>query len=333
MKDIGCTAIGILRAKPEKRAELFEILRGFVAPTRQEEGCIGYHLHTSDDDPNLFMFYENWRSRQDLEEHLAMPHLAVLRERGHELLAAEVEVKFYTLQSSTNGREPEPMTQGFLDGHQRLTIEAAMARIIPADDQPGAREVGTIDFLDRYLSGLDFIYAKPDGSGFEKLEGKSAEAWQKRIEILRAKYVEGVAELDRRAQAEFGQDFVALAPEQQDRILTALERAEPVADTVPTTGPGYALNTAPGAATAEPALQQTSTETELDFLPLLVVHTRQGFYADPIYGGNKDQVGWRVIGFPGPSSMNEVFTGRYSTLAWFAEGHQDANSEDSRHDA
>lgn len=222
------------------------------------------------------------------------------------------------------------MTAGtFFDAHQRATIEAAMARIIPTDDQPGAREAGTIDFVDRYLSGVDFIYAKPDGSGFEQLVGKRAQAWRQRVEILRAKYVEGVAELDRRAQAEFGQEFAALAPERQDRILKALERTEPAADTVPTTGPAYALNTAPGAATAEPALQQTSTETELEFLPLLVMHTRQGFYADPIYGGNRDRVGWQVIGFPGPSSMNEVFTGRYSTLAWFAAGHQDANSEDS----
>lgn len=208
----------------------------------------------------------------------------------------------------------------FFDAHQRTTIEAAMARIIPTDDQPGAREAGTIDFLDRYLSGVDFIYAKPDGSGFEKLEGKRAEAWRRRVEILRARYAEGVVELDQRAQAEFGQDFATLAPERQDRILKALEHAEPPAEVVPTTGPGYALNTAPGPTTAEPALQQTSTETELDFLPLLVMHTRQGFYADPVYGGNRDRVGWRVIGFPGPSSMNEVFTGRYSTLAWFAEG-------------
>jgi gluconate 2-dehydrogenase gamma chain len=40
----------------------------------------------------------------------------------------------------------------FFDAHQRATIEAAMARIIPTDDQPGAREAGTIEFLDRYLS-------------------------------------------------------------------------------------------------------------------------------------------------------------------------------------
>src|ERR687885_1445272 len=94
----------------------------------------------------------------------------------------------------------------FFDPHQRATVEAAMARIIPTDDQPGAREAGTVEFVDRYLSGLDFIYAKPDGSGFEKLEGKRAQAWQQRVDILRRKYVEGIAELDRHSRAEFGAD-------------------------------------------------------------------------------------------------------------------------------
>ena len=201
--------------------------------------------------------------------------------------------------------EAELVTVSFFDPHQRATIEAAMARMIPTDDQPGAREADTIEFLDRYLSGLGFIYAKPDGSGFETLEGKRAEAWQGRIEILRAKYREGVAELDRRSRAEFGAEFKTLAPGQQDGVLAAVERAA-----------------AHASDTGGPALQQTSTETELDFVPLLAMHTRQGFYADPIYGGNKGRVGWQVIGFPGPDSLNEVFTGRYSTLAWFAEGHQ-----------
>ena len=66
----------------------------------------------------------------------------------------------------------------FFDDFQRRTIEAAMARIIPTDYQPGASEAGTIDFLDRYLSGIDYVYARPDGSGFMRLEGKRAEAWQ-----------------------------------------------------------------------------------------------------------------------------------------------------------
>src|SRR5918912_2192914 len=102
----------------------------------------------------------------------------------------------------------------FFDPHQRETVEAAMARMIPTDDQPGAREAGTIDFLDRYLSGLGFIYAKPDGSGFETLEGKRAEAWRQRIRILREKYVTGIEELDRASRAAFSAEFARLTEAQ-----------------------------------------------------------------------------------------------------------------------
>jgi gluconate 2-dehydrogenase gamma chain len=212
----------------------------------------------------------------------------------------------------------------FFDPHQRATLEAAMARIIPTDDQPGAREAGTVEFLDRYLSGLDFIYAKPDGSGFERLEGKRAEAWQRRIAILRAKYVEGVKELDRRSQSQFGADFVRLTTEQQDRILAGVER--------PTLQIEAGLEEAQavtGFAPVEPALQQTSTEIELDFFPLLALHTRQGFYADPIYGGNKNRVGWKLIGFEGPESLAETHAGRFTTLPFFAE--QQIDWEEQKH--
>ena len=212
----------------------------------------------------------------------------------------------------------------FFDAHQRATVEAAMARIIPTDDRPGAREAGTVEFLDRYLSGLDFIYAKPDGSGFEKLEGKRAEAWQRRIAILRAKYVEGIKELDQRSQSRFGADFVRLTTEQQDSILAGTER--------PTLQAEAGLEEAQavaGFAPIEPALQQTSTEIELDFFPLLALHTRQGFYADPIYGGNKDRVGWKLIGFEGPESLAETHAGRFTTLPFFAE--QPIDWEEPKH--
>jgi gluconate 2-dehydrogenase gamma chain len=216
------------------------------------------------------------------------------------------------------------MGAGFFDADQRATVEAAMARIIPTDDQPGAREAGTIEFLDRYLSGLDYIYAKPDGSGFETLEGKRAEAWQRRIDILRARYVEGIEELDRRSQARFDGEFTALDPAQQDQVLSDLERSAP--ETGETTA--EARVAAGYGAPVEPALQQTSTEVQLDFFPLLCLHTRQGFYADPIYGGNRDRMGWDVIGFPGPNSLVEVHSGRYSALPWFAEGHNTPTRED-----
>jgi gluconate 2-dehydrogenase gamma chain len=210
----------------------------------------------------------------------------------------------------------------FFDAHQRATIDAAMARIIPTDDQPGAKEAGTVEFVDRYLSGLEFVYAKPDGSGFEKLEGKRAQAWQQRVEILRAKYVEGIKELDRRSQSRFAADFVQLATEQQDGILYDMERPALQVEAKLTEAQVVA-----GFAPVEPALQQTNAEIELDFFPLLALHTRQGFYADPIYGGNKDRVGWKLIGFEGPESMAETHAGRFSTLPFFAEQQIDWEEE------
>ena len=204
------------------------------------------------------------------------------------------------------------MPDTFFDPHQRATIEAAMARIIPTDDTPGAREAGCIDFLERTLSGLDYLFAKPDGSGFEVLEGRTAEAWRTRLDVMRAKYVAGIRDLDARAEGLGAHDFASLDPERQDAVLRAVERD---ANAAPTVSTGLA-----GPVSAEPALQQTSTETELDFVALLVTHTRQGFYADPIYGGNRGRIGWEVIGFPGPASMKEVHEGTYTTLQYFAEG-------------
>lgn len=197
----------------------------------------------------------------------------------------------------------------FFDDHQHATVEAAMARIIPTDDTPGAREAGTVAFVDSYLSGLERIYAKPDGSGFEELSRRRAQAWQQRLDRLRAVYTAGIADLDTRAQATFGAEFAELASEQQDEILQQVDPARPVL--------------AGDVGGEAPPLQQTSAEIDLEFFPLLCLHTRQGYYADPIYGGNQNRVGWDTIGFPGPASLAEVHTGRYSTLAWFAEHQPD----------
>ena len=46
----GCTLIAYLHGKPEKRAELLEILQNFVKPTRAEAGCVEYHLHVDDNE-------------------------------------------------------------------------------------------------------------------------------------------------------------------------------------------------------------------------------------------------------------------------------------------
>ncbi|MDP6473969.1 MAG: putative quinol monooxygenase [Alphaproteobacteria bacterium] len=95
--------VAYLYAKPDKEAELVDILLSQVGPTRQEAGCIDYHLHRSNEDPLCYMFYENWTAMKDLEDHLAKPHLEPLLSRTDELLQRDVKIEFYAMLSDAPG--------------------------------------------------------------------------------------------------------------------------------------------------------------------------------------------------------------------------------------
>ena len=99
MKIPGCTIIGTVVAKPERREELLGILLAQVPPTRAEAGCISYDFHCDSKDPNVFVFYENFVSRQALDEHLKMPYLKPLFAHLDELLAKSVDIRFLDMLS------------------------------------------------------------------------------------------------------------------------------------------------------------------------------------------------------------------------------------------
>ena len=56
-----------------------------------------------------------------------------------------------------------------------------------------------------------------------------------------------------------------------------------------------------------PGLEAAATSAK-DFFALLWQNTQEGFLADPMYGGNRNFVGWRLVGFPGPryNYVNEI---------------------------
>ena len=99
MKTPGCTIIGTVVAKPEKRDELMRILTAQVAPTRAEPGCISYDFHCDESDPNVFVFYENFVSKEALEDHLKKSHLKPLMDRLDELLAKPVDIRYLEMLS------------------------------------------------------------------------------------------------------------------------------------------------------------------------------------------------------------------------------------------
>ena len=95
-----CTIIGTVTARPETREELATLLLAQVAPTRAEPGCINYDFHVDAADPCVFVFYENWTSREALDTHLAMPHLKPLFSQLDRLLARPVDIRPITMLST-----------------------------------------------------------------------------------------------------------------------------------------------------------------------------------------------------------------------------------------
>lgn len=79
------------------QVQVKEALQSLIDPTRSEEGCISYTLHQDCDDDKVFMFYENWASKEALDLHLQTPHLQGLVARADELFAAPLDIKFYEI--------------------------------------------------------------------------------------------------------------------------------------------------------------------------------------------------------------------------------------------
>src|SRR5215510_8393741 len=85
-------------------------------------------------------------------------------------------------------------------------------------------------------------------------------------------YRRGCAALEEHCRKTYSKSFVGLTAAQQDEVVGALEQGKATSFTWPS--------------------QQA-------FFNTLRTHTIEGMFADPVYGGNKDFAGWRLVGFPG----------------------------------
>ena len=85
-------------------------------------------------------------------------------------------------------------------------------------------------------------------------------------------YRQGLAQLGAHCHKTYGKPFVQLSGAQQDEVLMALESGKAGGFTWP---------------------------TAQAFFNTVRTHTMEGMFADPIYGGNKDFSGWKLVGFPG----------------------------------
>ncbi len=70
------TIVARILAKEEQREFVKNELLKLIPITRAEEGCISYDLHQDNQNPNVFLFHENWESRELWQAHMENDHLA-----------------------------------------------------------------------------------------------------------------------------------------------------------------------------------------------------------------------------------------------------------------
>lgn len=89
------TVLARIKAKRGREEEVKKELKALIEPTRSESGCINYDLHQTVDDPSVFMFYENWRSKEDLDRHMETPHFKAWSEKAADLIDGPPDVTLW----------------------------------------------------------------------------------------------------------------------------------------------------------------------------------------------------------------------------------------------
>lgn len=94
----------ILKAKTRpEQAEAFEqLFRPYVEPSRQEPGCLEYHMLRDQQDPSLFVFFEVWASKADLDVHSALPHMRAFFEKRMDYLERDFEIQSLDMLSASS---------------------------------------------------------------------------------------------------------------------------------------------------------------------------------------------------------------------------------------
>jgi gluconate 2-dehydrogenase gamma chain len=157
----------------------------------------------------------------------------------------------------------------FFSAAEASFVETAVERLIPAEPEwPGAGAAGVPNYIDLQLAG-------PYGAGDRLFlggpikPGLPGQGYQLGLTPA-ALYRTSLRAIGEQLQRQ-GLDFAGAPAEEQDALLTELE-----AGRLDLGGFSSAI-----------------------FFETLLANTVEGYFADPAYGGNRDMVSWRMLGFPG----------------------------------
>jgi len=174
--------------------------------------------------------------------------------------------------AAADGASAGPYQPVFFKPDEWRCLQAAADRMIPHDAEgPGALDLDVPVFIDKQMNigygyAADLYMRGPFPHDVPPLSGMQSRMTPRDV------YRTGLAALDAHCRAHFaGREFAALPPADQDKLLHGMDS---------------------GAIKFE----QTSATR---FVSLLWQNVKEGYFADPIHGGNKGAGSWKMIGFPG----------------------------------
>jgi gluconate 2-dehydrogenase gamma chain len=150
-------------------------------------------------------------------------------------------------------------------------VQAACARLIPDDaNGPGALELGVPQFIDRQM-GTPYGDAAAWYMSGPFYEGAPEFGYQSQL-TPKQQYRLGVRAIDAWCEKHLNKSFADLTPAQQDDVLRQVEAG---------------------------AIKADDVSPKTFFTSFLLKNVMEGYFGDPMYGGNRDMAAWKMIGHPG----------------------------------
>jgi gluconate 2-dehydrogenase gamma chain len=171
-------------------------------------------------------------------------------------------------QATAAAPAPEPLLM--LTPTEHAFVVAAVDTLIPADElSPSGSDCGIATYIDRQLASAWGGGAKMYRAGpFRK--GKPEQGYQ--LPLTPAEFfAAGIAAANAWSRKTYGRDFDRLSPDKRVEALKAMQDGK----------------------------ADFGDFSSRAFFARLLAMTMEGFFSDPIYGGNRNKAGWRMIGYPG----------------------------------
>jgi gluconate 2-dehydrogenase gamma chain len=164
----------------------------------------------------------------------------------------------------------EPVTYLTLSALEAAFVSAVADTMIPADElSPSGTDCGVVVFIDRQLAGSFGGGAKLYRSGpFRK--GKPEHGYQ--LSLTPREFIGvGISATNDWVRKVHRKDFHRLSPKEREDALKALEAGK----------------------------AELGDFNGRQFFDAVINLVMEGFFADPIYGGNRNKAAWKMIGYPG----------------------------------